>query len=299
VRNPSLRAGAWVGASLLMCFWSDLQVFYFTILGVPAFFAMSCISAWLRDPPPWRDWYRVLPTGMLFVAAIAAYHVWKKLGLSQSMMGSGRSWHEVALFSPSSLGWIRHARGVDDTVFIGVAITVAVAAALLLIWWTALARREVRVGHAILYSVVLLGAVGVVVEDEQARFVTLIGLTTDRLEAAEFIFKKVLSLIDINRIVCIRPDRIGSSVIALSQGVEVVGGSFFVRHAADRDIRHETALTELIHHVVEVRHVHASIGQVTAGALAERNLDLRPQVRDKRPIEADRQQPGKPRLLRV
>jgi hypothetical protein len=130
VREARPWAGAWVGAALLMCFWSDLQVFYFTALASPVFALISLCAAPALGGLPWRRWGRVAPAGLVFLAAMVAYHRWRKGYLTESLMGEGRTIEEVAIFSPARYAALLPDRAVDDTVFIGWATLLALILAL-------------------------------------------------------------------------------------------------------------------------------------------------------------------------
>jgi hypothetical protein len=124
VREASWLSGGWVGATLLMCFWGDLQVFYFAVLATPVFALISLIGH-EQMQCPWRRWYRVLPLGLLSSILMGGYYVWKRHALSGAAMGGGRDWHEVSIYSPSLRGLWEPLSGINGTFFLGIFILLA------------------------------------------------------------------------------------------------------------------------------------------------------------------------------
>lgn len=160
IRQPSLWAGAWVGFAALFCYWGDLQVFYVTMLSLPVLVGISLgYAIATREPLPWRRWPRVLPFGLVSLGVMVSYYLWRKEYLAGSMMGGGRSWHEVRLFSPARDAFFRLGQGVDDTVYIGVFVIIALV---LSFGWMALAAwrgRWTERGTTVLFVAVALVAV--------------------------------------------------------------------------------------------------------------------------------------------
>ncbi len=125
-------AGGWLaGAALLAAYGSDLHVFYFSMLLLPA----GCLLSWLADPEPmWPDRRRVravllalLPTlaaGILAALAVKAVNS----QLMDSAMAGGRSWNEIKLFSPVGPGLVRwHVPGASSHAFLGIALGLLLA----------------------------------------------------------------------------------------------------------------------------------------------------------------------------
>ncbi len=168
VREARPWAGAWVGASLLMCFWADLQVFYFTALATPLFALLSlCAAPSLRDLP-WKQWWRVLPAGLVFLGVMLAYHRWRKGLLAESLMGEGRTLEEVAIFSPARYAVLLPDRAVDETVFVGWVALIALLVGSTFLWHAARSNGQHARRRFLLYLalggvafITLLLAIGV------------------------------------------------------------------------------------------------------------------------------------------
>ncbi len=154
VRDARPWSGAWIGFAVLMCFWGDLQLFYFLVLALPLFFLISCAAGIISGSLPWKKWWRVIPSGLIFLVVAVAYHLWRKQYLTESMMAGGRSLHEVALFSPARTAVLRMGSGVDGTVFFGVVTMIALAAAAVMIISAAYKNHPRARWQALLYAVV-------------------------------------------------------------------------------------------------------------------------------------------------
>ena len=129
IRNPGWLSGAKVGLGLMFAFWGDLHVFYFSALALPAFAGLSALSILEQGQSlPWRKWIRILPSGLVSLGLMIAYHIWRKHMLGASMMRDGRTLREVAAFSPRPIGLLGLGRPLDNTVFIGLVITVMLIA---------------------------------------------------------------------------------------------------------------------------------------------------------------------------
>lgn len=155
VREARFRDGFWLGAALMMCGWADLQVFFFAVLAFPVLVALSCVAApcgWRGLP--WLKAWRLLPGLLLFAGLTAAYHGWRHAALAGSLMGKGRSWTEVRLFSPTPRGLLSLTDyGADQSVYLGWMVILLLLGALLL---GLSARRKPR-GEAVPFGLWLTG----------------------------------------------------------------------------------------------------------------------------------------------
>lgn len=134
IREASWSSGAWVGLAVLMCFFGDLHVFYFAVLAIPVFVLISLFGH--RDMNiPWKQWYRVLPLGLLSAALVGAYYLWRLQFLTGSVMSDGRQWHELRLYSPSLRGLWTSRAGIDGTFYLGWFALLALAMAALHVAW--------------------------------------------------------------------------------------------------------------------------------------------------------------------
>lgn len=159
IRRATLASGVWVGAVLLLLFWADLQIFYFTMLGLPIFAAISLLGH--AEPLPWRRWWRPVPGALLFVVLISIFYLWRRAYLADSTMSGGRSFEEVLLFSPLPRGFWLGGKGPDDWIFLGFSLTLALA----LTWCVLLVRASgwgsaARDWRRIALLLLLLGAIG-------------------------------------------------------------------------------------------------------------------------------------------
>lgn len=131
VREGTWASGVWAGMALVLLYWADLQVFYFTTLSLPFFAAISLAGGWMTGVSlPWRRWWRVAPGGMAGLVVIGVFYLWRKDFLADSTMAAGRSLSEVRIFSPLWTGFLIGGRGPDDSIFLGVGVVAALAVAL-------------------------------------------------------------------------------------------------------------------------------------------------------------------------
>ncbi|MEX2606380.1 MAG: hypothetical protein WD708_03465 [Kiritimatiellia bacterium] len=117
--RPRFREGALAGALLLMLFWADLQVFYLCALTSPLLVLISLAWKWESRSRLWKQYWKLLPGGILFLLIIGIFYLWRKSHLSSSLMEGGRSWRELALFSPRPGAILRLTPGTGETIYIG------------------------------------------------------------------------------------------------------------------------------------------------------------------------------------
>lgn len=119
ISTPRFREGFLAGALLLMMFWADLQVFYLCLLTSPVLLVISL--TWKGHPRtlPWKQYWKLLPGGILFLLIIGVFYLWRKSYLSASLLEGGRSTQELAIFSPPSEALLRMTQGAGKTIYIG------------------------------------------------------------------------------------------------------------------------------------------------------------------------------------
>ncbi|HAL92213.1 MAG TPA: hypothetical protein DCM68_04220, partial [Verrucomicrobia bacterium] len=137
VRKATGWSGIWVGGTLLLLFWADLQTFYLAVVFLPVFAAISLLGHGPGAGVSWRKGFRVLPGILCFLAVIAVFYLWKKENMAGSAVGAGRSWAEVRLFSPSPAGFALGGAGADDWIFVGIGACAALSLAWLRLMWAA------------------------------------------------------------------------------------------------------------------------------------------------------------------
>jgi hypothetical protein len=142
VRRATYASGAWLGGTLLLLFWADLQIFYLSVLVLPIFALISLLGHEPGATIPWRQWYRVFPGLLLFLFCLARFYQWKKIALAGSEMSRGRSWDEVGVFSPFPTGFLRGGPGCNDAIFVGIAASLALTYAVCRLAIPAVRRRR-------------------------------------------------------------------------------------------------------------------------------------------------------------
>ncbi len=120
LREHRATGGVLAGAALLLCCWSDLQVFFFCALSVP----LWAILSWIGRPTPRRGdvkaaWKALAPI-VVFLVLIVLYRSLRHEQLTASGVAGGRSLTEVGLFSPTWRGlWQWAAEGLQSHVYFG------------------------------------------------------------------------------------------------------------------------------------------------------------------------------------
>lgn len=159
VERPTLANGVWLGLPMLLAFWADLQVFYFAMLTLPVLALISLGWRWEACLRNWKNWWRLAPGVLGFLLVIGLFYVWRKSHLSASTMEAGRSWGELALFSPRLRDLLWHGRGARESVYLGWGVAVALAVSLgLALRRLILARAGDRIRPA-LYVLVFLALI--------------------------------------------------------------------------------------------------------------------------------------------
>ncbi len=158
VHEARWQSGAGVGLALLLALWGDLHVFYFSALALPGFVLLSVLSPrTLNHGLPWRRWPRVLPAGLTMLGVLVSYYLWRRHMLVESMMRGGRTWEEVAAFSPARIGLLGGGRGIDDTVFIGLTAMLVMALLSLYLLYNLIHKKPDRAAWFRLLTLLLLG----------------------------------------------------------------------------------------------------------------------------------------------
>lgn len=117
--KPRIRDGFLIGLGLILMFWGDLQVFYLTSLFAPVFALITIGWCWQDLRAVFIQWWKLLPGGVTCLAAIGLFYRWRKTFLSGSKMSEGRTWQELALFSPRPSDLIDAQPGPGETVYVG------------------------------------------------------------------------------------------------------------------------------------------------------------------------------------
>ena len=122
VRDCSAGGGAVAGLSLFAAFCSDLHVFYFSVLATPLFCAVPLI---LGGRPAARRIRATLLAAAPFLGAALAAAALSRLAsaeLGASTMRHGRTFEEMALFSPVMRGLFttQFLVGTTNTIYVGI-----------------------------------------------------------------------------------------------------------------------------------------------------------------------------------
>lgn len=103
VRKGSHKGGALAGLCLLFAAWGDAHVLFFSVLVAPCWCLLAAVAtrpataAHLR--PLLRRLVALWPAGAGLLLALL-YRLWKMQNITESVMAHGRSWAELALYSP-------------------------------------------------------------------------------------------------------------------------------------------------------------------------------------------------------
>jgi len=160
--SPDRKGGFALGLLMLLLFWADLQVFYLSMLTLPVVALVTMGWKWDEVSRVWKDWWKPAIGTTCFLGLIGVFYLWRKSHLSGSMMEGGRSWHELAIFSPRPRDLLRHGAGHADTVYLGWGVAAVFGAALILsVWYLVRSRKRdwVRVMSFWAMAAVILGAV--------------------------------------------------------------------------------------------------------------------------------------------
>jgi hypothetical protein len=161
IAERSVLGAALVGAVILFSEWSDTHVFFFSVLLTPAWLLVTYAYriGWRwphRDE--WRGWLRAAWPLYLLVAA-ALFKAWSvHQGLQDTAIASGRSLHEILLYSHGMRSLVNlPPQGDGSKIYLGYYGLLLIAAAGLSGLWLTLRRpNDLR-----RWSIVLLG-VGIV-----------------------------------------------------------------------------------------------------------------------------------------
>lgn len=130
LRRPGFGIGFLTGLLYLFVFWGDLHVFYLTSLAIPGFALMTLLD--LPAPPlrKGKAYLKLLPGLLTGFAAIAGFYLWRTHFLADTLMGGGRTWHELMLYSADRRAVWTLGRGIEETVFLGPPALIGLLAAL-------------------------------------------------------------------------------------------------------------------------------------------------------------------------
>ncbi|PTN36521.1 hypothetical protein [Desulfonatronum sp. SC1] len=124
IRDGNIFGGFLAGLSVMMAFFADLHVFFFSCLLLPGWCVMSVIAE-PRVVMQLRGRVLVIARAMLPLAVIMVVLVFAVTSQSASLedthMGSGRDLREVGLFSPQKSGFLSwEAQGISNQVHVGI-----------------------------------------------------------------------------------------------------------------------------------------------------------------------------------
>ena len=163
--TPRIRDGFLIGIGLVLLFWGDLQVFYVTSLTAPFFVLLTVGWKWDHIKRIWKGWWKLAPGGGICLGFIGLFYLWRKSFLSASLMSEGRTWHELAIFSPRPISLVEARPGPGETVYVGIAIFLLLGSAFLaLLTLTTMNKRDrdwCKAATGLLAAGVLLFAISV------------------------------------------------------------------------------------------------------------------------------------------
>lgn len=119
----------WTGAitaalAIVFMRWSDTHVFFFSVIALPVWVLFLALSDRHKTRTAVQSWPATL--ACLAVPALTAGlliilgHIQKNTQLAGSTIGGGRSWREIALYSPHLSGlWSWSAPGINAQIFLG------------------------------------------------------------------------------------------------------------------------------------------------------------------------------------
>ncbi|HMP72616.1 MAG TPA: hypothetical protein PKE55_05065 [Kiritimatiellia bacterium] len=163
VREDDVWGGVWAGVAIVLSYTSDLHMFFFNTLLVPAWGLVAWVT---RADFGWRSlrgYGRLVVAGLPLVVMLLGVVWYSKSGavdLSETHMAEGRSLREVALFSPQPfgfLGWAEHP--VASQIYLGYVLLGLVGAGMV-----AGVMRWLRSGKAfpwLLFGLTLAGVAGI------------------------------------------------------------------------------------------------------------------------------------------
>lgn len=163
IRDGKMLGGLLAGLSVLMAFFGDLHVFFFSCLLLPGW----CVLAWIAEPRlnlTLGKRFAVSAKGLLPLALIMVVLVFavssQSASLDETHMGSGRDMREVAIFSPQKNGflfWEEH--GISNQVHVGKVLPLLLAVGSLAII-VAFVRNPRRQWPNMLFWLLLLVGIG-------------------------------------------------------------------------------------------------------------------------------------------
>ena len=130
VREHRASGGLLAGAALLLCCWSDLQIFFFCVCSLPLWVLVALASRPAGRPlrQELRHLFKAAIPIALFLLVAALYRFVRHDQLTSSSMAGGRSLVEVRMFSPSWRGfWQWMAEGLQSHIYIGFVLPLLLA----------------------------------------------------------------------------------------------------------------------------------------------------------------------------
>ncbi len=171
VRDGRAWGGWMAGLALVISKWGDLHVFFFAFIAVPFWVILSLwiaegASAWRFFRSPRELWRRLvwplLPVLVCMIIAFGATRMVSR-GLEDTLQDQGRSLREVALFSPRISGlWDRNPDNRYGLIYIGWAVFSLLGLGFVMHAWSALRREDAGLKRLGAYTLLLLGAWGIV-----------------------------------------------------------------------------------------------------------------------------------------
>lgn len=162
VRDGKIRGGLISAVTLLLVYFGDVHVFFFSVLATPAW----CLLALTMKPSfPARGLQRLMTSvkALLPVAVGAVLIVFvvrfQSVQLEDTHMAGGRNLGEVALFSPTKDGFYAwHAGTVSDQVYLGLPLGVLLVLGGLALLVLAVRRPHEEIRRLVFLGLLLIGA---------------------------------------------------------------------------------------------------------------------------------------------
>ncbi|TVQ99141.1 MAG: hypothetical protein EA399_08730 [Desulfovibrionales bacterium] len=167
IRDGKMLGGLLAGVSIMMAFFGDLHVFFFSCLLLPGW----CVLAGIAEPRwnlPLGKRFAVSAKGLLPLALMMIVLVFavssQSASLDETHMGSGRDMREVAIFSPQKSGflfWEEH--GISNQVHVGkvLPLLLVVGSLAIIVAFVRNPRRQWR--NMLFWLLLLVGMGGIAV----------------------------------------------------------------------------------------------------------------------------------------
>ncbi len=167
-RDNSFTGGLLAGIAVFLAYWSDLHIFFFSVLIIPAWYLVGfCRKTefFWREYRYWVSMLKaILPLALILLVLGVMAGAFRNTAFADTTMAHGRTLREIAVYSASPESFILwRGAGTEAHVYIGIILPLLLISSGFLLLFRLLKAPRLHIKHALLVVLVWLQLAGIII----------------------------------------------------------------------------------------------------------------------------------------